>query len=286
MKSVIITGSSRGIGLDAALVFARAGYKVFATMRNPGKAETLNKIAKDESLNIILYAMDVDSDESVKLSLEAIQKDNGPVDVLVNNAGIERHGSIEELTIADFKAVMETNVFGAIRCIKGVLPLMRQQRKGCIINITSVSGRVASSPLGAYAASKFALEAISEALAMEVKPFNIRVGIVEPGIINTDMARDIGQGGNSIYPHVNRFGALFVASLKMPTSATVVADKILEIAEHETWILRHPVGPDAQPLLDKRATMTDEAWIERSAKSDEEWYSALERDFGVDMRPA
>ncbi len=286
MKSVIITGANRGIGLDATLAFARAGYKVFATMRNPGKAEILKKIAKDESLNIILYAMDVDSDESVKISMEAIQKVNGPVDVLVNNAGIERHGSIEELAIADFKAVMETNVFGVLRCIQAVLPLMRQQRKGCIINITSVSGRVASSPLGAYAASKFALEAISEALAMEVKPFNIRVGIIEPGIINTDMARDIGQGGNSIYPHVNRFGALFVASLKMPTSATLVADKILEIAEHETWILRHPVGPDAQPLLDKRATMTDEAWIDRSTKSDEEWYSALERDFGVNMRPA
>ncbi len=85
---------------------------------------------------------------------------------------------------------------------------------------------------------------------MEVKPFNIRVNIVEPGIINTDMARDIGQGGNSIYPHVNRFGALFVASLKTPTSATLVADKILEIAESETWIFRHPVGPDAQPFLE------------------------------------
>lgn len=286
MKSVVITGANRGIGLDAALAFARAGYKVFATMRNPEKAEALKKIAKAESLNIILYAMDVDSDESVKLSMELIQNTYGPVDVLINNAGIERHGSIEELTIADFKAVMETNVFGSIRCIKSVLPLMRQQRKGCIINITSVSGRVASSPLGAYAASKFALEAISEALAMEVKPFNIRVNIVEPGIINTDMSRDIGQGGNSIYPHVNRFGSLFVASLKMPVSATLVAEKILEIAESETWILRHPVGPDAQPLLDKRATMTDEAWIDRSAKTDEEWYSALERDFGVNMRPA
>ena len=286
MKSVIITGANRGIGLDAALAFARAGYKVFATMRNPEKAEVLKKKLKEESLNLTLYAMDVDSDESVKLAMESIQKSNGPVDVLVNNAGIERHGSIEELTLADFKAVMETNVFGAVRCIQSVLPLMRRQRKGCIINITSVSGRVASSPLGAYAASKFALEAISEALAMEVKPFNIRVGIVEPGIINTDMARDIGQGGNSIYPHVNRFGALFVASLKIPVSATLVAEKILEIAESETWILRHPVGPDAQPLLDKRATMTDEEWIDRSAKSDEEWYSALERDFGVNMRPA
>jgi len=285
MKSVIITGANRGIGLEATLAFARAGYKVFATMRNPEKAEALKKKIKEESLNVILYAMDVDSDESVKLSMEAIQKANGPVDTLVNNAGIERHGSIEELTISDFKAVMETNYFGALRCIQAVLPLMRRERKGCIINVTSVSGKIATSPLGAYSASKFALESVSEALAMEVKPFNIRVGIVEPGIINTDMARDISYGGKSIYPQVNRFGGLFVASLKTPTSATLVADKILEIAESETWILRHPVGPDAKPFLSWRASMTDEEWVNRNAVSDEEWFSATERDFGLNARP-
>ncbi len=285
MKSVIITGANRGIGLDAALAFARAGYKVFATMRNPDKSEDLRKRVKDESLNIIISAMDVNSDESVKHAIEAIHQENGPVDVLVNNAGIERHGSVEELPLADFKVVMETNYFGVLRCIQAVLPMMRKQRKGCIINISSVSGRMAGSPLGAYAASKFALEAISEALAMEVKPFNIRVGIVEPGIINTDMARDISSGGNSIYPHVNRFGALFVASLKTPTPSTLVSDKILEIAESGTWILRHPVGPDAKPILDRRTSMTDEAWIDRSAVTDEEWYGTLERDFGLNARP-
>ncbi len=285
MKSVIITGANRGIGLDASLVFARAGYKVFATMRNPEKAEDLKKNLNEESLNIVISAMDVDSDASVKYAIDSILQENGSVDVLINNAGIERHGSVEELTMADFKSVMETNVFGALRCIKAVLPDMRKKRKGSIINITSVSGKVSTSPLGAYAASKYALEAISEALAMEVKPFNIRVNIVEPGIINTDMAKDIGQGGNSIYPHVNRFGALFVASLKTPTSATLVADKILEIAESETWILRHPVGPDAKPLLERRASMTDEEWIERGTISDEEWYSGIERDFGVNTRP-
>ncbi len=286
MKSVIITGANRGIGLDATLAFARAGYKVFATMRNPEKAGVLKSKLKEESLNITFTAMDVDSDASVKYAFDSILQENGAVDVLVNNAGIERHGSVEELTITDFKSVMETNYFGALRCIKAVLPSMREQRNGCIINITSVSGKVSTSPLGAYAASKFALEAISEALAMEVKTFNIRVAIVEPGIIDTDMARDIGHGSDSIYAHVSRFGALFVASLKTPTSATLVADKILEIAESGTWILRHPVGPDAKPLLERRATMTDEEWIDRGTISDEEWYSGIERDFGVNTRPA
>jgi NAD(P)-dependent dehydrogenase (short-subunit alcohol dehydrogenase family) len=285
MKSVIITGANRGIGLDAAIAFAKAGYKVFATMRNPEKAEVLKKKLREESLNIDLSAMDVNSDESVNQAMDAILNVSGPVDVLVNNAGVERHGSVEELTMADFRFVMETNFFGVLRCIKKVLPLMRKQRNGCIINIASVAGRIATSPLGAYSASKFALEAISEALAMEIKPFNIRVGIVEPGIINTDMARDLTHGGASIYPQVNRFGGLFVASLKNPTPPTLVADKILEIAESGTWILRHPVGPDAKPYLAWRASITDEVWIDRSAVNDEEWYGALERDFGLNVRP-
>ena len=285
MKSVIITGASRGIGLDAAIAFGRAGYRVFATMRNPEKALDLKRKISTESLNIVLSAMDVDSDESVRHGMESILKENGPVDVLVNNAGIERHGSVEELPMADFKAVMETNYFGVLRCIKSVLPSMRQREEGCIINITSVSGRISTSPLCAYSASKFALEAISEALAMEVKPFNIRVAIVEPGIINTDMARDISYGGNSIYPMVNRFGGLFAASFKTPTAASLVAEKILEIAESESWILRHPVGPDAKPFLDWRASVTDEEWVQRGAADDEEWYLAQERNFGLNVRP-
>src|SRR5450432_2641927 len=132
MKSVIITGANKGIGLETALAFARAGYKVFATMRNPGTATALKQKMKEESLAISVSAMDVDSDESVKQSIEAIYKENGTIDVLVNNAGIERHGSIEELTMSDFKSVMETNYFGVLRCTKAVLTQMRNSRNGCI----------------------------------------------------------------------------------------------------------------------------------------------------------
>ena len=139
-------------------------------------------------------------------------------------------------------------------------------------------------PLGAYSASKFALEAISEALAQEVKPFNIRVGIVEPGIIDKDMARNVKPGSNSIYPQVNRFGGLFVASLKTPTLASIVADKILEVADSGTWQLRHPVGPDALRFFNWRASMTDEEWIDRNAANNEDWYNAIENDFGLNAR--
>jgi NAD(P)-dependent dehydrogenase (short-subunit alcohol dehydrogenase family) len=122
MKSVIITGCSKGIGLDTALAFGRAGYKVFATMRNPAMADTLKQAINDEGLNIAVSAMDVDSDESVKSCMEAILQEVSSIDVLVNNAGIERHGAIEELTMEDFKAVMETNYFGVLRCIKKRTP--------------------------------------------------------------------------------------------------------------------------------------------------------------------
>ena len=284
MKSVIITGTSKGIGLDTALAFGRAGYKVFATMRNPEAAPALKQKIKDESLPITILVMDVDSDESVKQCIDVIYKETGTIDVLVNNAGIERNGSIEETTIADFKAVMETNYFGVLRCVKAVLPQMRISRNGCIINIASVAGKIANTPLGPYTASKFALEAVSEALAQEVKPFNIRVAIVEPGIIDTQMARDIKKGGDSIYPQVRRFGGLFAASLKTPTDATLVADKILEIANSDSWQLRHPVGPDSIPFLQWRASMTDEQWTDWNAANDEDWYSAVENNFGLNAR--
>ena len=285
MKSVIITGANRGIGFDTALVFGRAGYKVFATMRNPDGATELKQKISDESLPISILKMDVNSDESVKEAMDIVQNKNGTVDVLVNNAGIERHGSVEEMELREFKEVMETNYFGVIRCIKGVLPQMRLKREGCIINIASVAGHIANSPLTSYAASKFALEALSEGLAQEVKPFNIRVRVVEPGIINTDMARDITHEENkSSYPHSHRFGGLFRASLKTPTEATLVADKIFEVAESDTWKLRHPVGPDAIPFLEWRKSLTDEEWIDWHAMEDDAWYEAVQTDFGLDAR--
>ena len=284
MKSVIITGTSTGIGLETALAFARAGYKVFATMRNPDKATDFKQKIKDESLNISIYSMDVDSDESVKQCMDAILQENGSIDVLVNNAGIECHGSIEEIPMADFKAVMETNYFGVLRCTKALLQKMRENKSGCIINITSIAGKIANTPLGAYAASKHALEAVTESLAQEVKPYNIRVTIVEPGIINTQMANNISINGASIYPQSKRFAGLFAASLKTPTQPSMVAEKILEIAESNNWQLRYPVGPDAIPFLQWRASMTDEQYVDWNAATDVDWYNAVQNTFGLDAR--
>ena len=116
MASVLITGTSKGIGLEAALAFGRAGYAVYATMRNPAQSSGLAETAAREKLPIAISTMDVDSDESVSQGIAAIQNNHGPIDVLVNNAGIERVGSVEELPLSEFRAAMETNYFGAIRC--------------------------------------------------------------------------------------------------------------------------------------------------------------------------
>src|SRR4051794_3488897 len=284
MKSVIITGTSKGIGLETALAFAKAGYKVYATMRNPKNAPALQQRCKDENLSISIVAMDVDSDESVEQCIAAILKENGPVDVLVNNAGIERHASVEELTLSDFKSVMETNFFGVLRCMKALLPEMRKNRSGCIINVASLTSHIACTPLAAYSASKFALEAVSEALAGEVKPFNIRVALVEPGVINTQLAQEIGSGNSIVNPQTKRFAGLFAASLKTPTAPSIVAEKILEIADSDTWQLRHPVGPDAMPFLEWRKSMTDEQWVDWNAMNDEDWYNSVESTFGLNAR--
>lgn len=287
MATVLITGTSKGIGLVTALTLARAGLTVYATMRSAARAEELADEAAQENLPIHYSVMDVDSDESVAVGIEAIQKTAGPIDVLVNNAGVERNGSIEELSMDDFRAVMETNYFGAIRCAKAVIPHMRERRSGLIINVTSVAGKVCTSPLGPYAASKFALEALSEALAQEMKTFGVRVAIVEPGIIDTPMAHEIEAPlPVSHYPQQRRMAAYFAAALKTPTPPSVVAEKIQHIIESGTWQLRHPVGPGAEPLLESRKATSDEDYIALHGQPDDDvWYAIMEQNTGMVLRP-
>jgi NAD(P)-dependent dehydrogenase (short-subunit alcohol dehydrogenase family) len=256
-------------------------------MRNPDGSPALAEMAAREKLPLHVSRMDVDSDESVARAMAAIVQEHGPIDVLVNNAGIEKEGSVEELPLADFRSAMETNYFGAIRCIQAVAGAMRERRSGCIINVTSVAGRIACPPLAAYAASKWALEALSEALAGEMKRFGVRVAVVEPGIVDTAMARRIEEQpqNNAPYPQRMRFANLYQASLKDPVPPSVVAEKIVEIATSGTWRFRHPVGSDAQGFLQWRARMTDEEWAELNAADDETWYERFQSDFGVDTRP-
>jgi NAD(P)-dependent dehydrogenase (short-subunit alcohol dehydrogenase family) len=276
MASVLITGTSKGIGFETALAFGRAGHTVYAMMRNPSQSPLLAETAARENLPIQVTAMDVDSDASVRDAMASILKNDVPVDVLVNNAGVEAVGSVEELPLARFRAIMETNYFGVLRCIQAVLPQMRQRRSGCIINISSVAGRIVNPPMTSYCASKWALEALSEGLAGEMKTFNVRVALVEPGIVATSMADRIeGTSTASSYRQSARFVTLYENASKTPVPPSVVAGKILEVAESGTWQLRHPVGPDALSFLNWRKQMTDEDWVEMNAGDDATFFQRL-----------
>ena len=286
MASVLITGTSAGIGSSTALTIARAGHTVYATMRNPARSPELAETAAKEGLPLHISTMDVDSDGSVTAGMASIYREAKHIDVLVNNAGVEANGSVEELPLETMRAVMETNYFGALRCIQAVVPDMRQRKSGCIINIASVAGKISTSPLGCYAASKFALEGISEALAQEMYTFNVRVAIVEPGIIDTAMPRRIAEPtGMAVYPQHRRLAHLFAASLRNSAPPSLVAKKILEIIDSGTLQLRHPVGPDSLPFLAWRGSMTDEEWVALNGASDDVWYERVERDFGMEIRP-
>jgi NAD(P)-dependent dehydrogenase (short-subunit alcohol dehydrogenase family) len=284
----VVTGCSTGIGFATAAALARLGHEVFAAMRNPSGAPELAQLATAEKLPITVIRMDVDSDESVRSSFQTVFAEKGRIDVLVNNAGIVRGGPVEELEIEEFHKVMETNFFGALRCTQAVLSKMREQRSGHIVNVSSLAGRIAFAGQGAYAASKWALEAATEILAQEVWRFGIRVALVEPGVIATPIFNKIPpREYTDFYPQRKRLLALFRTSLKNSAPASLVGDKIAEIVSTADTRLRHPVGPDAQGFLGWRASLNDEQWIERNgAESEEEWLRDVRLHLGMDVQLA
>jgi NAD(P)-dependent dehydrogenase (short-subunit alcohol dehydrogenase family) len=285
MKTILVTGSSTGIGFATAVSLMRAGHDVFATMRNPGKSPELLALAAKEGLPITVIPLDVDSDESVAAAVNHVLKARGRVDVLVNNAGIAQLGSVETTPLAQVRQVMETNFFGALRCIQAVLPGMRERKSGRIVNVTSVAGRLSFAGQSAYAASKFALEAASESLAAEVKPFNIRVNVVEPGVIETPI---FGKGNDvsaDLYPGPRRMQAVFAAALAQPVPASVIGDQIRDIVADESWQLRYPGGPAAAGIMAWRASLTDEQYVAFGALDDEAWCEFMHKNLGLDVRP-
>jgi len=282
MATVLITGTSSGIGLATAVTLARAGHTVIAGMRNPNNANELKEIVAKERLPVSPITLDVDDDASVTQAHEQTLADHGRIDVLVNNAGIAGPGSVEETPLDRFRAMMETNFFGTLRCIKTVLPHMLERRTGCIINISSVAGRVAVAPQAAYAASKHALEALSECLAQEIRAFNVRVVMVEPGPTATPIWQKAGPL-TTRYPHGRRLAALFAALLEKPTSPYVVGEEVREIIEGDSWQFRYPSGPFAPLALAWRLRTLDDNWIEMLSGSDSDWAATVKREFGVDI---
>lgn len=269
MATVLITGCSSGFGLEAALAFARRGDTVCATMRNLAKADPLRKRAADEGVDVDVVALDVDDDASVAAAMADIQQRHGTIDVLVNNAGIGIEGAVETMRMDDARALMETNFWGALRMMRAVLPGMRAQRAGVIVNVSSITARIPGTMYeGIYAASKHALGALSESLAGEVSPFNIRVVVIEPGffateISNNGLSRGAGATGTDYEVDHDWFMKFMHGGVDNGADPRVVADAIVAAANDPATPLHTTVGDDAAMYVALREqTVTYEAWME------------------------
>ena len=240
-KVVLITGSSSGVGQSTARLLSQKGYKVFGTSRNPASAQTISGVE--------VLALDVRSDDSVAACVKAVASGAGRIDVLVNNAAYELAGALEETSIEEAKAQFETNFFGAVRMVNTVLPVMRKQKQGQIINVSSLSG-VSSIPfMGFYSASKFALEGYTEALRMEVSPFNIHVSLTEAGFLRTPMMnkRQVSTAQLEEYEgwRQRAFNAIRNHEQKAP-GPEMVSEMLLSIITSRNPRLRYLVGRQAK----------------------------------------
>jgi len=192
-KSVLITGATDGLGKALALLLAERGYRVFAAGRSPEKLAQLDSIARDKNLPLESIALDVCSDASVQSAVQSVLGKTGAIDVLVNNAGVNYTAAVEDLSMEDWRAQFETNVFGVLRVTRAVLPRMRDRRSGRILMMSSLSGLVTPPTQGAYSSSKHALEGLSNALRMELYPFGIDVVLIEPGYIITGIQKTAAE---------------------------------------------------------------------------------------------
>jgi len=210
---VLITGCSSGFGLETAVEMARRGHRVFATMRDPSRADRLQASLSQAGAEATVLALDVTVEASVAEAVGAVVAQAGRVDVAVNNAGAAEVAPVEETPVEVLRALLETNTLGALRVMQAVLPTMRSQGAGHIVNLTSVGALVAPPFLGAYAASKHALDGLGEALAIEVAPFGIHVTNVAPGAYETAMARTAEAAVDSVpasSPYAERWRTMAV----------------------------------------------------------------------------
>jgi NAD(P)-dependent dehydrogenase (short-subunit alcohol dehydrogenase family) len=289
----VVTGSSTGIGFETSLLLARNGFYTYATMRNTNKRKLIENIANQENLTLEVLSLDVNDNASVKKAIQKIIDKNGRVDILVNNAGYGLFGALEDISIEAIKKQFETNVFGAIRVIKEILPIMRKQKSGIIINISSISGIVGIPASSAYVSTKFALEGLSESISYEVEPYGIKVILIEPGAINTNFVPNIElPNSTSIKPQktlmkvqressiaysnnnnskrrnishysstVNAFLSHYYPAMKnapLPQEVSVVILESIKNATNSSEnLFRYSIGKDSKALSEARKNMSD-----------------------------
>ena len=261
-KIALVTGSSSGIGLETSLALAKEGFYTFATMRDLNKNNKIKESIKKENLTIEILEMNVDDEQSVDNTISKILEKKGRIDVLVNNAGFGMWGTVEDVSIQEFKEQFETNFFAIIRMIQKIAPIMRKQGSGSIVNVSSVAGRIGFPVSPAYISSKFALEGLSESLRFELMPFGINVIIIEPGVIKTNffnsmkMAKKSEQ--NSDYNDItNKVISGVKMMAEMGTHPKEVADTIIKAIKEEKPLPRYIVGNDAMMFLEAKKMKTD-----------------------------
>ena len=261
-KIALVTGSSSGIGLETSLALAKEGFYTFATMRDLNKNNKIKESIKKENLTIEILEMNVDDEQSVDNTISKILEKKGRIDVLVNNAGFGMWGTVEDVSIQEFKEQFETNFFAIIRMIQKIAPIMRKQGSGSIVNVSSVAGRIGFPVSPAYISSKFALEGLSESLRFELMPFGVNVIIIEPGVIKTNffnsmkMAKKSEQ--NSDYNDItNKVISGVKMMAEMGTHPKEVADTIQKAIKEEKPLPRYIVGNDAMMFLEAKKMKTD-----------------------------
>lgn len=263
-KIAVVTGSSSGIGLVTCVELARDGYRVVATMRDLGRSARLEEAAQKAGVRdrMDLRRIDITETGTLAGAVEEIIRDHGRIDVLVNNAGFSSAGFAEDIQLHELRHQMETNFFGNVAMTKAVLPLMRKQRSGHIIQMSSIVGRLSAPMLSSYSASKFALEAWSEALRIEVHSLGIRVVLIEPGDYETDIwTRNVVIGKQAMDPsspnkeRSQRFVEFIKSRAPKRRNAREVAQLIVRVARDPNPKLRYVIGPDAKLHLRFRALM-------------------------------
>ncbi len=280
MANVLITGCSSGFGLLTALEFARRGDRVFATMRNTSKAGALQEKAAAEKLSVTVLPLDVLDDASVASAVKSAIDAAGPIDVLVNNAGWALRSPIEEADDDEIRKQFETNVYGTMRVIRAVLPAMRERRAGTIVNLSSIGGVVGAPFEGFYAATKHALEAISEVMHYELHPFGVRVIVIEPGGFDTEFGNNIIESrrfaaASSPYREYAERFTTALGKLRAPDGVASdpqdVARTICDAAADPDSKLRYLVGGDAQLIAAVRKQMDFEGF-EAAMRQTLDWH--------------
>jgi NAD(P)-dependent dehydrogenase (short-subunit alcohol dehydrogenase family) len=264
-RVAIVTGSSSGIGLDTSITLAQNGFLTYATMRNLDKGSIIETAAEKEKIPIRVVELDVTDDRSVNDAIQRIISEIGKIDVLVNNAGYGLVGAFEDLSMEEIKSQYETNVFGLMRVTQKVLPIMRKQESGIIVNVSSGAGIFGYPGGSAYVSTKFAVEGLTESISYELESFGIKVVLIEPGFIRTNFANAMilakkAQDPNS--PYSAMMQTIQSNSGEMAKNASPVdsvSSAILKAVTSTRPNLRYLVGKDVETwAANKKATSDTE----------------------------